>query len=106
MVSDRDRRETGRYVVPIEIEFWCDATHHRGRIEDLSETGLYIYTGLGWPPGTEIAFTFTLPNSPKLVIATGTVAWTEQMGIGVRFDSLDDESRAKLGRGKLDAANL
>ena len=95
-MNERKGRQTDRCAVPIEIVFWCDATHHKGRIEDLSETGLYIYTGLGWPPETEMAFTFTLPNSPKLVIATGTVVWSEQMGMGVRFDSLDDESRANI----------
>ena len=95
-MSENERRGTGRYVVPIEIEFWCDATHHQGRIEDLSEGGLYIYTGLNWPPGTELAFTFKLPNTDKLVLGTGTVAWTEQMGIGVSIDALDDESKAHI----------
>ena len=92
-MSAEERRTSGRHAFPIEIEFWCDATHHKGRIEDLSVGGLYIYTGLNWPVGTPIAFTFTLPNSPKLVLGTGTVAWTEQMGFGIRFDALDEESK-------------
>lgn len=95
-MNEHDRRVRRRVVVPIEIEFWCDATHHKGRIEDISEGGFYIYTGLGWPPGTELAFTFTLPNSPKLVIGTATVVWTEQMGFGVRFDAIDDEALANI----------
>ena len=95
-MTDQDRRQTGRFIHPIEIEFWCDATHHKGRVEDLSEGGLYIYTGLGWPPGTELAFNFHLPNSPKLVLGTATVAWTEQHGFGVRFDALDEESRGHI----------
>lgn len=95
-MNESNRRESKRLAIPIEIQFWCDATHHQGRIEDLSEGGLYIFTGLRWPPGTELAFTFNLPNSPKLVIGTATVMWTEQMGFGVRFDAIDDESLTSI----------
>ena len=97
MTDGEERRESDRHSIPTEIEFWCDATHHRGRIEDLSEGGVYIFTGLSWPAGTEMAFAFVLPDgTADRVIGTGTVAWSEQTGIGVRFDSLDDTARARI----------
>lgn len=91
-----DRRKTDRQSLPIEIEFWCDSTRHRGRIEDLSEGGAYVYTGLNWPSGKTIEFAFSIPGSEKPIRGTGTLVWSEYMGFGLRFDSLDDEARRML----------
>lgn len=95
-MSHDDRRETLRQSLPIEIEFWVDSTRHRGRIEDLSEGGAYVYTGLQWPDGKKIEFSFTLPGAPEPITGNGTVVWTEYMGFGIRFDSLDDDARGRI----------
>ena len=40
-----ERRRTDRLLQRIEIEYWCDGTRLQGWIGDLSEGGVYIYTG-------------------------------------------------------------
>lgn len=91
-----DRRNTQRQSLPIEFEFWVDSTRHCARIEDLSEGGAYVYTGLQWPNGKSIEFSFRLPGSPDPIRGSGTVVWTEYMGFGVRFDDLDDDARQRI----------
>ena len=95
-MSSGDRRTTERQSLPIEIEFWCDSTRHRGRIEDLSEGGAYVYTGLNWPSGKTIEFSFSIPGADAPITGTGTLVWSEFMGFGLRFDSLDDAARRSI----------
>ena len=92
-----DRRDSSRLTKPIEIEFWCDATHHRGRIEDLSEGGFYVYTVLDWPVGQSLEFSFPLHDeSDEPIRGTGTLVWTEYLGFGVRFESIDDDAKRRI----------
>lgn len=91
-----ERRETERQNLPLEMEFWCDSTRHRGRIEDLSVGGAYVYSMHSWPVGQEISFSFTLPGSDEPIEGAGTLVWSEYMGFGVRFDSLDDAARQRI----------
>ncbi len=91
-----DRRKTDRHSLPLEMEFWVDSTRHRGRIEDLGEGGAYVYTGLQWPSGKTIEFSFVLPGSSEPIRGSGTVVWTEYMGFGLRFDTLDEETRQRI----------
>lgn len=94
-----DRRGTDRRPQPIDIEYWCDGTRHQGRIQDLSEGGLYVYTGLSWPARKAIEFRFLLPDGSQAPIeGHGTVVWWEPMGFGVRFDRLAAGDRERLRR--------
>ena len=95
MTTD-DRRTAERHTLPIEMEFWCDETRHRARIEDLSEGGAYVYTGLNWPQGKTIEFSFVIPGDDAPVTGTGTVVWTEYMGFGVRFDTVAGDGRERI----------
>ena len=97
VLTQQDRRTSTRFSRPIDIEFWCDATRHRARLEDLGEGGFYVYTGLNWPAGQSIEFAFSLPDdSSEPIRGTGTVVWAEYMGFGVRFDSIDEASKKRI----------
>lgn len=94
---ENDRRSSPRMQWPLEIEFWCEGTHHTGRIEDLSEGGIYIYTGQHWPASNKIEFRFFLPDGWETPIrGEGNVAWTEPMGFGLRFEQLDHQHRDRI----------
>lgn len=96
-MSQDNRRQSDRQNLPIEFEFWCDDTRHRGRLEDLSEGGAYVYTGLDWPAGTPIGFSFALPDEdPAPITGNGTVVWTEYMGFGIRFEMLDEATKKRI----------
>ena len=88
-----------RIARPIEVEFLCNGTRHEGRIEDLSEGGMYIYTGLSWHLSTDIELQFELPDGDSTPIqGRGTIVWTDSMGFGVSLAGLDAIGRERLRR--------
>jgi hypothetical protein len=96
-VEYNDRRENPRISMPLEIEFWCEGTCHRGRVEDLSEGGVYIYTGLVWPSTRTLEFRFHLPDDPEVPIrGRGMIVWTEPMGFGVQFNGLSPANLSRI----------
>lgn len=76
------------------------------RSANLSPGGMFIRTTEPQPPGTVFDFELTLKGEPRLIHGIGEVAWTRAAdegfdrppGMGVRFLSLEPESREVIDR--------
>jgi type IV pilus assembly protein PilZ len=93
---------TRRIPVHLAITRSTLGTFLDSEIMNLSKGGVFIRTDLPLPPGSEIDFEFTLPNSNKVVRAEGVVVWSRKRalkssaylpdhppGMGVQFRKLD-----------------
>jgi uncharacterized protein (TIGR02266 family) len=74
---------------------------------DVSPGGIFIRSKQPLPVGTRVLFHFSSMNGDPLLVGEGTIVWVRQPegeqgggnpGMGIRFDSLDNDSRARLGR--------
>lgn len=76
------------------------------RSANLSPGGMFIRSTEPQPPGTVFDFELTLEGEPRLIHGIGEVAWTREAdegfdrppGMGVRFLSLEPESREVIDR--------
>lgn len=76
------------------------------RSANLSPGGMFIRSGEPQPPGTVFDFELTLEGEPRLIHGIGEVAWAREAdegfdrppGMGVRFLSLEPESREVIDR--------
>ncbi len=93
-----ERRAAVRVPRAIEIEFWIDGTEQKGRVEDLSETGLFVSSTHRYAVGSAVRFRFFLPEEIDAlpIEGDGTVVWTEQIGFAVEFGELDDDNADRL----------
>ena len=84
----------------MEVTFTSDSQFFVGLAGDLSEGGVFVSTYQPLPIGARVAIEFTLPSG--VVKAKGTVRWTRSAsdgatpGIGISFDAIPDETRAKI----------
>ncbi|MDH3745839.1 MAG: PilZ domain-containing protein [Acidobacteriota bacterium] len=93
-----ERRMAVRVPRAVEIEFWIEGTSQKGRVEDLSETGLFVSTTHFYEQGNPIRFRFELPDGQESepIEGEGTVVWTEQIGFAIQFEDLDPETTERL----------
>lgn len=83
-------RTDPRATLDTPINFWRDGEPSKGRITNLSRTGLYVVIPEAPPVGARLEISFTLPNdfSGKLITAEVMVvrrAEAEGKGFGCRF---------------------
>ena len=68
---------------------------------NISETGIFLQTGDLQAPGSELVFDFEVEGGTRLIHGVGEVVWAHgpdaaqgrPPGMGVRFTSLDAQSR-------------
>lgn len=94
-----ENRVAVRVKKALDIVYSSASPPIRARLEDLSETGMFIETSHPLEIGAELDFSLVLPGqaSDLPIRGKGTVAWSDQaVGVGVRFTELSEEDRERL----------
>ncbi|REJ73375.1 MAG: PilZ domain-containing protein [Acidobacteria bacterium] len=94
-----EARHTIRVSRSIEATYSHDCPPIRCRVEDVSETGMYLDSRHALPLGQLIRFSLDLPdeNPDRPIEGIGRVVWTEQMlGAGIEFVELDPADRERI----------
>jgi hypothetical protein len=98
--------ETGKHVVrrakrkacALDAAFLTDSLRFPGRITDISLYGAFIDTLNPLPAKTPVELSLTLSGGTS-VNTRGTVVWSqENMGMGIEFIDMVDESRSQIER--------
>ncbi len=101
-VSDDDRRRAGRAGVTVRVDYATVDEMFSEFTRDINEGGIFIETEKPHQPGTEVSMQFHLPGSNEVVqtlgrvvrVSTGDVA--TPAGMGIEFDELTSDDRAKI----------
>jgi c-di-GMP-binding flagellar brake protein YcgR len=94
-----EARKAIRVARSIEATYSNNCPPIRSRVEDLSETGMYLDARHALPLGQLINFRLDLPDeTPDVpILGVGRVVWTEQMlGAGIQFVKLEPADRARI----------
>jgi len=93
-----------RHPRRIQVRFGTEGPDHKGAIENLSDSGLFLGSNHLFPPQTKIRIEFSIARSPGLL--EGVVQWARQMpasiarvipsGMGVRLTSASAAYRQLL----------
>lgn len=98
-----ERRGPLRTFVEVDIGLASDSNFYTGLSCDLSTGGVFIATYRTLPTGTRVRVAFNLPDG-ETIEAAGLVCWTRDAtaesapGMGVRFESIDDEALRAVER--------
>jgi uncharacterized protein (TIGR02266 family) len=98
------RREHNRYRVDLDVTVTSEHNFYAGFVENMSVGGVFIATHQLKPVGERIELSVHLPGHTEAIRGVGEVRWvrvfSEQSnvppGMGLRFDPLDDLSRARI----------
>ena len=92
-----EKRKSVRVEVPLEATYSSNCPPISARIQDLSDTGLFIDTNHPLALGTMIDLSFCIPDNKEPVKATGRVVWSApMMGSGVEFTEISEEDRVRV----------
>ena len=105
--SGRDRRDWRRVLVDLEVDYGNSDNFLFAYISDISETGIFIRTNTPEMPGTRLNLRFMPDDGNRGILQLeGEVIWVNDLkphnpdnispGMGVKFVSLDRESRHRL----------
>jgi PilZ domain len=102
-----ERREEERYAVSWDAEIFIPerTTMFRGQMVNISPSGCYVQT-VAWvrvPPSTVVEVVFKLEGRLTRVQAEARYAQS-RTGVGLRFLSLEKETRRRLGSALVDLA--
>lgn len=94
-----NRRAKPRVPITITVDFTHGTVTSTGYLLNISETGMFLYTGKAFPPETILHLRFSLPDSDKVLEIKGMVKWSSQPsgaqdlfnGMGIEFVSPDSE---------------
>ena len=95
-----DRRISKRISLDVDVAVKSDIGFFVGTAQDVSEKGLFVATGRRLPIGGEVALALTLPRGD--VVARGHVRWSRddaepgETGVGIEFDAIPEEDRARV----------
>ncbi len=81
----KTRRVNTRHNVFTEIDFTVKNVLHKGLIQDISRSGLFIETGMPFTVGTPISMVIPFYKSDKKANTEGEVVRIAPNGIGVQF---------------------
>ena len=100
-----ESREHHRVPVQLLVDYRSDGNYLFDFCRDLGVGGVFIQTKEPLPMGSEVALTFTLPDSKETLDAKGKVIWVQGQvegrseqspGMGVQFDQFAPEQRELL----------
>ncbi len=103
----RDRRDWRRVLVDLEVDYGNADNFLFAYISDISETGIFIRTNTPEDPGTRLNLRFMPDDGNRQMLQLeGEVIWVNNLrpenpdninpGMGVKFVSLDRETRHRL----------
>lgn len=98
LVED-DNRSAVRIKRALEVVYSSSSPPITARLEDLSETGMFIDTSHPLEVGAEMEFALTLPGDEagEPIQGKGEVVWADQaVGVGVHFTKLNEEDRERI----------
>ncbi len=96
-----ERREGDRVAIALEVALTGNSQFFAGITGDIARGGLFVCTYRTLEIGTTVDLSFSLPDG-VMIKTTGTVRWTRpasagaEPGLGISFDSLSDEDRARI----------
>jgi uncharacterized protein (TIGR02266 family) len=102
--AELDRRRADRASVTVRIDYATVDEIFSEFTRDINEGGLFIETEKPHQAGTEVSMQFHLPGSQEIVQTVGRVARVSSgttgtpAGMGIEFDELTDDDRAKIDR--------
>lgn len=94
-----ENRRTVRIKKALDVVYSSSCPPIKARVEDLSETGMFIETSHPLEIGAELEFSLDLPSDPPGAPVRGVakVCWSDHaVGVGVDFTSLDDQDRERI----------
>jgi Tfp pilus assembly protein PilZ len=80
-----DYREDSRIACFLAVDYSTKDRVYQDFINNLSNGGVFIETSAPFHVGQSISMTFSVPSLNKTFKIAGTIARTEQDGIGVQF---------------------
>ncbi|CAN5911748.1 hypothetical protein BH11MYX3_BH11MYX3_23950 [soil metagenome] len=99
-ISDADRRRAPRVLLNLEVDYASEENYLFAYITDISATGIFVRTTTPEQPGTQLNLKF------GTLEVEGQVIWVNPYrpgapdnlhpGMGIRFESLDDDVRNRL----------
>jgi uncharacterized protein (TIGR02266 family) len=103
-LMEPERRSAQRAELMVQIDYSTVDEMFSEFTRDINEGGLFIETNNPRPVGTEIALYFNLPGGEGGIETTGRVVRTTPVGpgsvagMGVEFDELTGNNRAKIDK--------
>jgi quercetin dioxygenase-like cupin family protein/Tfp pilus assembly protein PilZ len=98
-VIEKERRRSVRIKKPLEIIYSAESPPIAARVDDISETGVFVETTDPLPVGGQIEFALHLPDqaADEPIRGEGIVVWTDPAtGTGIEFKDLSDEDRERI----------
>ena len=95
----KERRESVRVKKALEIVYSSNSPPIHARLDDLSETGMFVETSHPLEVGALVDFTLVLPDDKigEPLRGKGMIAWADKtVGVGIRFVDLTDEDRERV----------
>ena len=100
--TEVEQRRTPRAPLVVRVAYSTIDALFSEFTRNVNEGGLFIETDTPPPPDTRVSLQFKLPGSDLPIQARGRVAWTqpagrdEPAGMGVEFESLGSDARARI----------
>lgn len=97
-----ERRVHPRHAVQLDVNYQRGDHYLFSRSSNLSELGIFLVTDAPAPVGTELDLSFRSPGGGEAIRVRGQVMWIDpgtsggEPGMGIRFVSPDDETRARI----------
>lgn len=92
--SPNERREFERKPLTVQIEYEGNAATGTATTRDIGLGGLYMKTDARLPVHTQLKLRFPLGEHDMNIF--GVVAYSDESGVGVRFQNLGSEIEAIL----------
>lgn len=98
--SGSELRQSQRVSLKVEIGIHSETNFYTGFSVNVSSGGIFVATHVPARVGERIPLSFTLPNRPRPIEATGVVCWFREYnplypdthpGMGLRFVELSEE---------------
>jgi len=100
--AEIERRRTTRAPLVVRVAYSTIDALFSEFTRNVNEGGLFIETDNPPPTDTRVSLQFKLPGSDLPIQARGRVAWVqraggdEPAGMGVEFESLGNDARARI----------
>ena len=85
--QQKEQRSDSRIPCMIAVDYATEKRAYRDFMQDLSKGGVFIETRESLHIGDNLSLTFSMPKSGSNFKMTGQIVRSDDMGIGVEFDT-------------------